>query len=390
MGEKKMGLNSPKLSLDLSLPLFHPPTTIPDFLSTLSISSSSASSLSSQDAGDDTHRHELTKLGLDGYIKGFADELKKIEAFKSEFPLSVILLNDVIDRLRKEKKKCREKEAAVFKCNSDGFRGVEMELDQNDKKGWMSSVQLWGSTPSSPPPPRQPPPNPSTFLQLDLPRNEEDDRVASDKLYESGKCNENRGALSSFPKSDDPIVSALKQDAANLTLTPSRREVVGIAGLAGGGCRPTMFSDPIRSLNKMPTPPYLAARKQRRCWSPELHRRFIDALGKLGGSQVATPKQIRELMQVEGLTNDEVKSHLQKYRLHIRKVPSSSSPTSSNEISMGQVLQLDITSKAAAGISLSGSPNGPFQLAIRSTNCNSPAASGESSMEDDQGSDDHR
>ena len=26
---------------------------------------------------------------------------------------------------------------------------------------------------------------------------------------------------------------------------------------------------------------------------------------------VATPKQIRELMQVEGLTNDEVKSHLQ-------------------------------------------------------------------------------
>lgn len=26
---------------------------------------------------------------------------------------------------------------------------------------------------------------------------------------------------------------------------------------------------------------------------------------------VATPKQIRELMRVEGLTNDEVKSHLQ-------------------------------------------------------------------------------
>jgi SHAQKYF class myb-like DNA-binding protein len=26
---------------------------------------------------------------------------------------------------------------------------------------------------------------------------------------------------------------------------------------------------------------------------------------------VATPKQIREVMQVDGLTNDEVKSHLQ-------------------------------------------------------------------------------
>jgi SHAQKYF class myb-like DNA-binding protein len=28
---------------------------------------------------------------------------------------------------------------------------------------------------------------------------------------------------------------------------------------------------------------------------------------------VATPKQIRELMKVDGLTNDEVKSHLQVY-----------------------------------------------------------------------------
>ncbi|KAK4410346.1 Transcription factor HHO3 [Sesamum angolense] len=60
-------------------------------------------------------------------------------------------------------------------------------------------------------------------------------------------------------------------------------------------------------------------RKARRCWSPELHRRFLQALQQLGGSHVATPKQIRELMKVDGLTNDEVKSHLQKYRLHTRR-----------------------------------------------------------------------
>ncbi|CAN1296313.1 Transcription factor HRS1 [Linum perenne] len=61
------------------------------------------------------------------------------------------------------------------------------------------------------------------------------------------------------------------------------------------------------------------SRKRRRCWSPELHRRFLHALQQLGGSHVATPKQIRELMKVDGLTNDEVKSHLQKFRLHTRR-----------------------------------------------------------------------
>ncbi|XP_057764679.1 transcription factor NIGTH1-like isoform X2 [Salvia miltiorrhiza] len=57
-------------------------------------------------------------------------------------------------------------------------------------------------------------------------------------------------------------------------------------------------------------------RKARRCWSPHLHSRFLNALHMLGGSQLATPKQITQLMKVEGLTSDEVKSHLQKYRLH--------------------------------------------------------------------------
>ncbi|KAL2517540.1 HTH myb-type domain-containing protein [Abeliophyllum distichum] len=53
-----------------------------------------------------------------------------------------------------------------------------------------------------------------------------------------------------------------------------------------------------------------SARKQRRCWALKLHWRFVDALQHLGGAQVAIPKQIRELMQVDILTDDEVKSHL--------------------------------------------------------------------------------
>ncbi|GMI85576.1 ULT1 INTERACTING FACTOR 1, HRS1 HOMOLOG5 [Hibiscus trionum] len=61
-------------------------------------------------------------------------------------------------------------------------------------------------------------------------------------------------------------------------------------------------------------------KNNRRSWSSELHSRFLEALNMVGGIEVATPKQIRDLMQVEGLTIDQVKSHLQKYRLHCGKV----------------------------------------------------------------------
>jgi SHAQKYF class myb-like DNA-binding protein len=39
------------------------------------------------------------------------------------------------------------------------------------------------------------------------------------------------------------------------------------------------------SLRTLPLQPQQTSRKQRRCWSPELHRRFVNALQKLGGTQ---------------------------------------------------------------------------------------------------------
>ncbi|MCO5582314.1 hypothetical protein L7F22_036208 [Adiantum nelumboides] len=76
-------------------------------------------------------------------------------------------------------------------------------------------------------------------------------------------------------------------------------------------------------------------RKPRRCWSAELHHKFVHALKQLGGPEVATPKQIREVMQVDGLTNDEVKSHLQKYRLHTKRP----NPVSNMHISSAATVQ---------------------------------------------------
>ncbi|XP_022155505.1 two-component response regulator-like APRR2 isoform X2 [Momordica charantia] len=54
-------------------------------------------------------------------------------------------------------------------------------------------------------------------------------------------------------------------------------------------------------------------------WTPELHRKFVQAVEQLGVNQ-AIPSRILELMKVEGLTRHNVASHLQKYRMHKRHI----------------------------------------------------------------------
>ncbi|TKY74782.1 Two-component response regulator ARR12 [Spatholobus suberectus] len=60
-------------------------------------------------------------------------------------------------------------------------------------------------------------------------------------------------------------------------------------------------------------------KKPRVVWSVELHRKFVAAVNQLGIDK-AVPKKILDLMNVEKLTRENVASHLQKYRLYLKRI----------------------------------------------------------------------
>ncbi|XP_024986154.1 two-component response regulator ARR2-like isoform X2 [Cynara cardunculus var. scolymus] len=65
-----------------------------------------------------------------------------------------------------------------------------------------------------------------------------------------------------------------------------------------------------------------SSKKPRVVWSVELHQQFVAAVNQLGIDK-AVPKKILELMNVPGLTRENVASHLQKYRLYLRRLSGS-------------------------------------------------------------------
>ncbi|XP_031259538.1 two-component response regulator ARR2-like [Pistacia vera] len=63
----------------------------------------------------------------------------------------------------------------------------------------------------------------------------------------------------------------------------------------------------------------VAPKKAKVVWTNSLHNRFLQAI-KLISLEKAVPKKILECMNVPGLTRENVASHLQKYRLFLKRV----------------------------------------------------------------------
>ncbi|CAK7329810.1 unnamed protein product [Dovyalis caffra] len=391
-----MGSVPPELSLDFVRPsttkaLPFLPKTITDFLREVSMIGDAA----------------VKVLKVDGFLKDLEEEKRKIDAFKRELPLCMLLLNDAIQVLREELMQCGapKNQQPVLeefiplkkKFDDDENNGlIKEEKDSKDKKNWMSSVQLWNADEDH---------HPSTDylfdpkqnLKLESKTNKKGNQYGNEDTFQA--CKGRTAARTFMPfkaysglsrKEDDTNREELPIPALSL-LTPGIKSLkeesnsTGSRSSCSRSVSTTSAPNSDSNLRNGPQSQQQNARKQRRCWSPELHRRFVNALHQLGGSQAATPKQIRELMQVDGLTNDEVKSHLQKYRLHTRRVPPATAAASANQsvVVLGGLWmtqdQYGDSSKATS--SQSGSPQGPLQLAI---NTGGTSITGGDSMEDDE------
>ncbi|XP_057732215.1 transcription factor HRS1-like [Arachis stenosperma] len=262
-----------------------------------------------------------TMMGSRDYIQALEHERRKIQVFSKELPLSLDLVTQAIEACRQQlsettteynmnghNSECSEQTTStdngpvleefipIKKRPSSPHEEEEEEEEDDDdeqhshhhrhkiskdntdkrKSDWLRSVQLWNNPEPSSPPHQE--------------VNNKKGGAVEVKRSGSG------GAFQPFHKEKDERV--------------------------GGGGGKAIASDDLKppcSSNSSKKEEKEGQRKQRRCWSQELHKRFLQALQQLGGPDSATPKQIRELMKVDGLTNDEVKSHLQKYRLHTRR-----------------------------------------------------------------------
>ncbi|KAI4295618.1 hypothetical protein L6164_035643 [Bauhinia variegata] len=327
--------------------------------------------------------HEVSTIGnaaekflrLDDYVKRLEEEMRKIDAFKRELPLCMLIMNDAISALKDESAKWRIpnsqpvlKEFIPLKKECDQKEKIENEKECRDKKNWMSSVQLCNTA-------VYPPKANSNYEQKQhfKVENKKTEGESVEDPFQPRRNIDRNGGFMRFAYSALPVTTTKdeKEDSGLSLLTPSIKNANTREGSGSSGSRTSSssVSPPSVQANLRTGPQQQSSRKQRRCWSPELHRRFINALQQLGGSQAATPKQIRELMQVDGLTNDEVKSHLQKYRLHTRRVPSATAtPAPANQSSVvvlgGLLMSQDqYNDSIRTTSSQSGSPQGPLQLA---------------------------
>jgi hypothetical protein len=150
---------------------------------------------------------------------------------------------------------------------------------QSEKSSWMVSAQLW---------------NPSSHEakpQIQVKENDNNSFEMSPKISLDARQRSAGGAFLPFSKEKNQTNDSNPRDLPELALAPVEKESeqkkpsdqIGCNGGASlrkenGDQQGNKVSDGSVSASQ-------AHRKARRCWSPDLHRRFVNALQILGGAQ---------------------------------------------------------------------------------------------------------
>ena len=117
--------------------------------------------------------------------------------------------------------------------------------------------------------------------------------------------------------------------------------------------------------NSAEDPSARTLKRPRLVWTPQLHKRFVDVVGHLGIKN-AVPKTIMQLMNVEGLTRENVASHLQKYRLYLKRMQglSPEGPSASDQLFSSTPVPQSLHESGAASAQSNGNShgNGHFQV----------------------------
>ncbi|KAL6275795.1 hypothetical protein ACE6H2_019396 [Prunus campanulata] len=101
-------------------------------------------------------------------------------------------------------------------------------------------------------------------------------------------------------------------------------------------------------------------KRPRLVWTPQLHKRFVDVVAHLGIKN-AVPKTIMQLMNVEGLTRENVASHLQKYRLYLKRMQGLSGdvgPSSSDQLFASTPVPQSLHQESGGGSGQAGQSHG--------------------------------
>ncbi|KAI3670972.1 hypothetical protein L1987_87617 [Smallanthus sonchifolius] len=270
------------------------------------------------------HGHEQNQK-LEEFLARLEEERLKIDAFKRELPLCMQLLTNAMETSKQQLQTYRANQGSpvleefipVKNSSNEGPEKASLSSIDN-KANWMSSVQLWSQAGST-----------TTIDDSNHVKTTQNSSIFTTNETEN-KFNTKQidgGAFTPFSKERNSCSTpalvlpelALSSGEKDADYEENKSCHVRENNSIKGGNGDVSDNQTTTNATNGATTSSQTHRKTRRCWSPDLHRRFVNALQMLGGSQVATPKQIRELMKVDGLTNDEVKSHLQKYRLHTRR-----------------------------------------------------------------------